>query len=238
MDVETAPEKMDIVNGAFCLYELREKPLESRPSFIPYLPGVESVFYPVSFAASTRADERWLQEAVVLRSRLPNVGSAISRLAYCLRTIGDCKKAYPLYEILVNRNTLEEDTWLGAAICASELGKDEEAMRHAEKALVVYPEWRDRANWIIARSANNIAMRLLVKGSDVRRALALAEQAVRLAPDTPAFWDTLASSQAGNGLQSAARNSFEVALLKAKDPASRKAIILNMRKTGMSSTEL
>jgi len=232
-----AKEQSPTVNtfaGGFCLLKIRSAP--SQQQYVKYLPGLESLYYKVSSVPATRDNKRWLEEAQKLYSRFPRVGNVASLYAYCLRTLGRYREAYSLYRILIKNDVLGEDTWVGAAICAAEINKYDEAIRYAERALLIYPEWLEQTNMVIAKASNNLADRLLARDSDIKRALILSKRAVSLVPNRAAFWDTLAECQIKNGLKEEALASYRMALEKDTDKSHNNIILSNMKKAGFSTT--
>lgn len=99
-------------------------------------------------------------------------------------------------------------------ILQSNAGDTKDAIATLEKQLA-----RDPNN---PSAMNNLAFNLAESGTDLDRALTLAENAVRSAPDNPAFMDTLGWVYAKRGLDESAIQVFRVLVRKyPNDPAYR-----------------
>lgn len=120
------------------------------------------------------------------------------------------------------------------AILETNSGATKDAMATLEKELL-----RDPGNPV---AMNNLAFNLAEDGTDLCRALNLAEGAVRSAPENPAFLDTLGWVYAKQGLNQSAIQVFRVLVRKHPNEAAYRyhlgVVLLHDRKPSDATREL
>ena len=218
------PSMIDHVNGGFCIFRVRRTQVGSSPRFQSYLPGYESLYLPATRAALSGDWILFQREVSDLEARLPNVGGVTAMAAQAYRQDGKWSAGLSKYRTLVAHGAIYDETWLGAAVCASEMGYDQEALHYAEHALELNLDWKSQAERIIGRSCNNLAFHSLEKRSHIGTAIKWSQRAVALDPGSAAFRHTLALLQLATGDRRGGAMSLHIALNLAQDAASRRVI--------------
>lgn len=174
---------------------------------------------PVHFLlASTAIQEGKLdlarQQYEWVRAADPNSVQAYESLGAVYQMQGRTKEALQSY-LKASQLAPDDPKILGSiGILQSNSGATKDAIATLEKQLA-----RDPKN---PSAMNNLAFNLAESGADLDRALSLAENAVRSAPDNPAFMDTLGWVYAKRGLDQSAIQVFRVLVKKyPNDPAYR-----------------
>ena len=147
LELVVPPAQVDNLNGGFCFWRLRDKPLAVRPAFLPYLPGVETLYYQIT---SCRSVDQMLLNALEVNRRLPNVDFVMNRVAeaYYLKQDWRLTWKYTLPSLL--HGTVDDANLWQGAIAAANLGYLDEAERLVLKAVEVRPDGRASADQILA----------------------------------------------------------------------------------------
>jgi len=146
LELAVRPSRMDNLNGCFCVWRLRETPAAVRPAFLPYLPGVESLYYAVT---SQRDVMPRLEAALRLDRRIPNVDYVADRIAQAFFEAGDWRSAWDWLQPSLRHDTLDDGNYWGAAIVAAHLSRFADAERFARQAAESMPERRESVEeWI------------------------------------------------------------------------------------------
>ena len=190
-----------------------QKALALLEDEIQRVPNSRPVHY---LLASTAIKEGKLdlarQQYEWVRSADPSSVNVYESLGALYQMQGKTKEALQSY-IKASQLAPNDSRILGSiAILQSNAGATKDAIATLEKLLA-----RDPNN---PSAMNNLAYNLAESGTDLDRALRLAENAVRAAPDNPAFMDTLGWVYAKRGFDQSAIQVFRVLVKKyPKEPA-------------------
>jgi len=127
LELAAVTETVDLKNGGFCLYRVRRVPLRRPPAYLPYLPGIRSLYRNVTSHALSGDMTGWLASARLLRKRLPDVDFAGDLVAKGYEATGKWREALECYRPGAAHGTLGGDNYFGMARCAVMLERWEEA---------------------------------------------------------------------------------------------------------------
>ncbi len=182
-EVAVAPRHCDSVNGGYYVYRVVSRPEHSSP-LIYYLPGITEVIWqiyqPVGYGLPLRARER----ALYFVALLPDVGS-FQMLGAVFAYMGrDYKDAASEFGRLAYAGMVGDFLHGFWGMAALQAGDNATAIRAFDAARGIYPGQRAMVDENEARAYAGLAMRNAEKGSDLKAALAYAQKAVALWPDS------------------------------------------------------
>ena len=139
LELAVPPARVDNENGGFCIWRLRRHSADRRPSFLPYLPGLESVYYSVT----SQRDPDWaLALAIEVDRRLPNVDWVRNQVARAYYMRRDWRGVLEYVRPGIAHGTMDGPNLWHAAVAALYLGRLDEAESYGLRFADVKPEAR------------------------------------------------------------------------------------------------
>ena len=130
---------VDNRGGGFGIYEVRDRPAAGDPAFLPYLPGIGSLWYEVTRHGLRGDADGWIAAGWSLRSRAPKVDQVQDGLALGYRMKGAWRTAWALYRPGLAHGTVTGANLLDAAVCAVQAGEPGEARRLLARCRLISP---------------------------------------------------------------------------------------------------
>jgi len=151
LEVVVPSRHVDHVNGGFCVYRLREDPLVGAPGYLPYLPGIESLYYEVTRHGLTRDLPGYVEAARRLYARFPHVDYISDLVARGYRIQERWSEAYKFYLPGTEHGTINDANFFNMGILAANRGEWGKSYRLITRAAEIYPYLRDDAERILAK---------------------------------------------------------------------------------------
>jgi hypothetical protein len=147
LEIVVQPRHVDVQNGGFCVYRLRRQPSQSKCDYLPYLPGIASLYHQI---VSQGKAEDWLAAGLALDKRVPGVAYIRDRIGLAYRLFGAWEKVYEYYSYGVRHGMIDNGNYWQAGGAAMFLGKYPEAIALVERAMIIQPELRPEGEQAIA----------------------------------------------------------------------------------------
>jgi hypothetical protein len=142
LEVAVPAASVDNLNGGFCFWRVRDVPLAKAPSYLPYLPGLDSVYN--SFV-SRRDVRQWLAIALEANKRVPNVDFVTDRIVQAYYVIQDWPKVWEWVQPSISHGTVDDANWWHAAVVLAVMGRFNDAEKMLTRAEQVKPDVRKPA---------------------------------------------------------------------------------------------
>jgi hypothetical protein len=135
--VAVPPVHVDHANGGFAIYALRDPLLSRDPRYLPYLPGIESLYAEVTGHGLKRDSAGWLRAALELNARCPGVDYITDLVAFGFGLQERWAEAYPYFAHGVRHGMINDQDFWGMGLAAASLGRHVEARRLILRAVEI-----------------------------------------------------------------------------------------------------
>ena len=139
LEVAVPPVHLDHENGAFCVYALRDRALARDPEYLPYLPGIESLYFGVTKFGQLGDPAGWTRAALALNARLPGVDYVGDIVGSGYAIVRRWSEAYPYFVPGIRHGTVDDQNWWYMGLAAGALGRFDESYRCLVRAVEISP---------------------------------------------------------------------------------------------------
>ncbi len=136
LELADPPARVDHLNGGFVVYRVRPAALASRPAWLPFLPGLESLYY--TFTSQPEFED-WAVRALEVDRRVPNVDWIQNRIARVPFAAKDYETAWSWFAPGIEHDSIDDGNYWDAAISALHTGRYAEAERAFRRSAELVP---------------------------------------------------------------------------------------------------
>ncbi len=136
LDLTDRPGRVDHLNGGFVVYRVRRGAPNERPAWLPYLPGLESLYYTIVSSKDLRI---WNQNALEVDRRAPGVDWIRDRVAMAPYNVKDYETAWTWYASGIAHDTIDDGNFWEGGIAALQTRRYPEAERAFRRAAATVP---------------------------------------------------------------------------------------------------
>lgn len=142
LELGPPPARLDHANGGFVLYRVRDVPAAASPPWLPYLPGLESLYYTM---LAPHDDRVRFERALKVVRRVPDVDWVRTRVSIGPYNARDYETAWLWLETGLRHGTVDDGLWWNGGITALRTRRLAEAERAFRRVVELQPELRDAA---------------------------------------------------------------------------------------------
>jgi len=120
LELAVRPIGVDNFNGGFCFWRVRDVPASVRPSYLPYLPGLDTIYN--SFV-SCRDVADWLKVVLEVNRRVPNVDFITDRIVQAYYVLQDWPRVWQYVQPSIAHGTIDDANYWHAAVVLAVMGQ-------------------------------------------------------------------------------------------------------------------
>jgi hypothetical protein len=136
---------VDPLNGGICIYRMRPVPLAHPPDWLPYLPGLQGLFYEVTYPMKCGDAHGSLQAALRLHARIPRVDFITDMVATAYRREGQWKTSWRFFQPGILHGTVGSGNYFKAGTAGVMAGHPDEGFRLIRRSIEINPDSRGDA---------------------------------------------------------------------------------------------